>query len=73
MKMINLTREQWIQYGVRQGYCSAPFCETHEGGPIADSEGDAFERGGDPCLVYLRLGTQAEWEAAGQDYLEIND
>lgn len=45
MKIINLTREQWIRYGVNQGYASLPFCETHDGGPITDSEGEAFEQG----------------------------
>ena len=71
MRMINLTREQWIQYGVRHGFCSSPFCEIHEGGPIADSEGEAFEEGGDPCMVYVRIGTQAEWEKSARDYLDI--
>jgi len=73
VKIINLTREQWIRYGVEHGYASLPFCETHDGGPIADSEGEAFEQGGDPCLVYMRVGNEAEWETDGLGYLELND
>jgi len=73
MKMVNLTREQWIQFGVREGYCSAPFCDTHDGPPMADSENEVWDQGGDPCMVYIRVGTQAEWERDAQAYLKIFD
>lgn len=69
--MINFTREQWIQYGVRQGFCSAPFCNTHEGPPLADTEYEIFDEGNDPCVFAIRIGTQAEWEEEAESYKEI--
>jgi hypothetical protein len=47
--------KEWIQFGVSQGWCSEPACETHEGIPRTYAEEDAYESGQDHCVHIVRL------------------
>lgn len=52
------TIEEWIDYGIKKGYCRPPVCDTHEGLPLTDEEEKEYLDGGDPCILALRLA----WE-----------
>ena len=47
--------EQWIEYGIKQGWTSGIVCQTHDLTPMTDEEVDAWEDGYDPCIPILRL------------------
>lgn len=50
-----MTYEEWLDYGYRRGYCTSPFCDTHDGAPYTADEFEALDRGEDPCVVALRV------------------
>ena len=54
--------EEWIEYGISNGFCSVPVCQTHEPVPMHETEERAWDEGGDPCCVVIRLGNESEWE-----------
>jgi hypothetical protein len=54
--------EEWLQFGVENGFCSAPVCCVHDGMPMHETEERAWEEGGDPCQVVVRLGTPSDWK-----------
>jgi len=56
-----MTFEEWLEYGVKQGYCSEQFCDTHDGPPMHESEELVWEEGGDPCMHMVRLGSLLDW------------
>ena len=45
----------WIDYGVKKGWCSQPVCDTHDGMPMSDEEYKEWDDGEDPCIPALRL------------------
>lgn len=53
---------QWLDYGVRNSYCSDQFCSTHDVAPMHQTEEDEWEEGGDPCMHVVRLGCIDDWE-----------
>ena len=57
-----MTFDEWLAYGVANGFCTPQFCWTHDGMPMSESEQDEWEDGGDPCAHGVRLGTVADWE-----------
>jgi len=59
--IFHLTFEQWLRYGSGRGYCSEQFCSTHDGAPMHESEEQAWEDGGDPCMHVVRLGSPDDW------------
>jgi hypothetical protein len=50
-----MTFDEWLQYGLTQGWCGPSICETHDGMPMTIEEEDAYEGGEDPCIHILRL------------------
>lgn len=52
--MKKLTAEEWITYGLKQGWCGPPVCATHDGVPMTEDEGIEMEQH-DPCITILRL------------------
>jgi hypothetical protein len=50
-----MTQWEWLQLGIREGWCSEIVCNTHEGLPCDDEEEAAWERGEDPCVPAVRL------------------
>ena len=62
--------EEWLNYGIQQGFCSPQVCATHAGIPSVDDE-DMIE---DPdfCVHVVRLGTETEWQAEIESYLEVS-
>jgi hypothetical protein len=56
-----MTFEEWLAYGVRLGFCTEQYCETHEGSPMTEEEQQEFDEGGDPCIHVVRLGSEEDW------------
>jgi hypothetical protein len=54
--------DEWLRYGVEQGFCSEQFCVTHDGGPWSGKEELMWEDGEDPCRHMVRLGTEKDWD-----------
>lgn len=46
--------EEWLQFGINQGWCGPTICYTHDGIPTSEAEDNEFEEG-DPCIHILRL------------------
>jgi hypothetical protein len=61
MEGIKMDYNEWLEFGIQNGFCSLPFCETHDGIPMHETEERAWDEGGDPCHVAIRLGTPEEW------------
>lgn len=73
-----MRQDDWIEMGVKMGWCSPPICEPHDGMPISEEEANQYEEGSDPCVHILRLyfneehrnkveafSSQAVWRKAG--------
>jgi hypothetical protein len=54
---------EWITYGIEQGFCTEPLCQTHEWVPMIDTEMQALDDGDDPCIFIARLGSPEDWLA----------
>ena len=62
-----MTFEEWLEFGIKNGYCSDQFCDTHDGPPMHESEEKAWEYGGDPCMHMVRLGTIEDWNISTEE------
>ncbi len=47
--------EEWLNYGIEQGWCGPTICYTHDGLPMTEGEDSAFSEGDDPCMHIVRL------------------
>lgn len=47
----------WLYIGVKMGWISMPYCNTHDGGYeyMTEEEHAEWEAGGDPCATVIRL------------------
>lgn len=47
----------WLLIGIKMGWVSKPYCQTHDGGMEywTEEEAEEWEAGGDPCQNVLRL------------------
>lgn len=61
--------EHWLEIGIRQGFCTPPTCDTHEGLPMTLFEQDDWEEGNDICIHILRLCETKEQ----QESIEMNN
>jgi len=46
--------DYWMRYGIEQGYCGPPVCETHDGTPTSEWEDFALLDGAEPCIRVIR-------------------
>lgn len=46
---------EWLHIGIKNKWCSVPYCETHEGSPLSNEEMDEFDDGNDPCVFAVRV------------------
>jgi len=51
---------EWLHHGITKGWCSAPFCDTHDGVPLSEEEQAAWDDGEDPCIHAVRLHDQSQ-------------
>jgi hypothetical protein len=49
-----MTREEWLAYGIEQGFCSMPICVYHDGIPTTHSEDLDIDKHGEICLHLIR-------------------
>lgn len=49
-----MTYDEWLRYGLDNGYCGAPVCITHDGYPTTEEEDDLYADGDDVCLFLMR-------------------
>ena len=49
------THYDWLAHGIKIGFCSPPFCDTHDGAPLTAEEEAEFDDGLDPCIYAVRL------------------
>lgn len=56
--------DEWIQEGIKQGWCGPPVCYTHDSFPISEQEDEEFGDGGDPCMHMIRLYESLEHKKA---------
>lgn len=50
-----MTFEEWVTFGLDQGWIAKGVCQTHDLVPISHEESEAFESGHDPCIPVLRV------------------
>lgn len=62
-----MNRTEWLEFGIREGYCSAPVCSTHDGIPQSALEDVEWEEGGDPCVHIVRPYTGEDEKLAVED------
>lgn len=59
-----MRQDEWIELGVKMGWCSPPICEPHDGLPMSEDEAQQYEEGHDPCLHLIRLYNNEEHRLA---------
>lgn len=48
--------DTWMALGIKNGWCGAPVCSTHDGIPMSEPEETAFfEHGHDLCIHIVRM------------------
>lgn len=47
--------DEWMEFGIRMGWCGPPVCSTHDGIPMSEDEESMWEQGGDPCIHIIRM------------------
>lgn len=55
--------DDWLQFGIKQGFCGPPVCSTHDGIPTSEEEDEQWEEF-DPCIHVIRPYTEASHKAA---------
>lgn len=50
-----MSYEEWIELGMKEGWCGPPVCSTHDGVPMSEDEEVDFDDGGDPCIHIVRM------------------
>lgn len=59
-----MTHEEWLEYGWKNGYVSAPMCIVHDGWATTPEEDEELEEGHDPCLFMMRVYEDDDQRAA---------
>jgi hypothetical protein len=62
LKIETLDFEDWLGFGIRNGWVSDQVCATHEGVPSTDEGRIEWDEGGDPCEVVLRVWPPEKWQ-----------
>lgn len=56
--------DEWMEFGMRKGWCGPPICSTHDGIPMSEDEESDWEQGDDPCAYIVRLYNDEEHKAS---------
>jgi len=48
-----MNQDEWLNYGVEQGFCSPPVCYTHDGLPTTFEEDESWDED-EPCVHIIR-------------------
>jgi hypothetical protein len=60
--------DYWMRYGIEQGFCGPPVCETHDGTPTSEWEAAALQDGAELCIHVIRPYVSPEHKAAVEEY-----
>jgi len=60
--------DDWLAYGVDNGFCSQQVCANHAGIPLSDDEMDIENP--DFCIHVVRLGNEDDWQREIDGYNE---
>ena len=52
---MSMTFDEWLQYGLTQGWSGPPVCSVHDGIPTTAEEDAGWEQGVDDCIYVLRM------------------
>lgn len=73
----NITWDEWIEYGISQGYCSEQFCYTHSTPPMTEVEEQIIYKNDSDldvlCLHMVRLGSPKDWDIDAMNVLGEED
>jgi hypothetical protein len=58
---------EWLQYGLTQGWCGPAVCEPHDGVPMSNEEIESYNDGEDPCVHIIRLYESVEQKEAVEE------
>lgn len=56
--------EVWLRQGIANNYCSEQYCNSHDLGPLHESEWEALDEGWEPCNHVVRLGSYDDWDVS---------
>ena len=62
-----MTFDEWLQYGLTQGWCGPTVCSIHDGLPTTSEEDWGFDQGADPCIHIVRLYEDAAQKTAVEE------
>jgi hypothetical protein len=62
LKIETIRFEDWLGFGIRNGWVSDQVCATHEGVPSTDEGRIEWDEGGDPCEVVIRVWPPEKWQ-----------
>lgn len=51
---MDLSFDEWMAYGIKEGWCGPPVCYTHDGLPLSAQEDEEFVEN-DPCIHIVRM------------------
>lgn len=52
--------DEWMEFGIRVGFCGPPVCYTHDGIPTTEEEDATWAEGNDPCMHIVRMYEDAD-------------
>jgi hypothetical protein len=65
--------DEWIQYGINNGFCSEQFCMIHAGVPTSELEDQIQSRDDwdpdDLCVHTIRLGSTKDWDLDAESWI----
>jgi hypothetical protein len=60
--------QEWITYGIENGWCSPPVCYMHDGLPVTAAEDEEMCEGHDPCIHIMRMYEDKEMALAVEEH-----
>lgn len=53
----NVNYYEWLHFGIKMGWVSTPYCDTHDTGWewLTEEVKAEYDRGGDPCVLVLQI------------------
>ena len=62
--------DEWIDFGIKNGFCSEQFCERHAYPPMTELEEKLLnDIDADLCVHVVRLGSEKWWDADADAYM----
>ena len=62
--------DEWIDFGIKNGFCSEQFCERHAYPPMTELEEKLLnDIDADLCVHVVRLGSEKWWDVDADAYM----